>query len=85
MALIVKYSLACRHAMLASHLSPEPACAVALRELDLEPVITARMRLGEGCGAACMMPLLDMALALFRDGITLEESDISTYDTSTLR
>ncbi|MDR3212232.1 MAG: nicotinate-nucleotide--dimethylbenzimidazole phosphoribosyltransferase [Planctomycetota bacterium] len=50
-----------RQAMLASHLSTEPAARLVLWELGLEPVVQARLRLGEGSGAVTLVPLLDMA------------------------
>ncbi len=69
----------CRHAMIASHVSAEPAAAVMLDRLGLRPVIDAGMRLGEGTGAACMVPLLDMALALY-DGTTFADYGMRAYE-----
>jgi NaMN:DMB phosphoribosyltransferase len=37
------------------------------------------MRLGEGTGAVAAIPLLDMALALYRDGATFEGTGIEAY------
>ena len=48
-------------AILASHVSAEPAGALLLNALDKHPLITAGIRLGEGTGALAAMPLLDMA------------------------
>ena len=66
-------------AMLASHVSAEPAGRVLLDALGKKPLITAEMRLGEGTGAVAAMPLLDMALALYRDGATFESTGIEAY------
>lgn len=66
-------------AMLASHVSAEPAGAMVLRALGKKPLITAEMRLGEGTGAVAAMPLLDMALAVYREGYTFEEGGIEPY------
>lgn len=66
-------------AMLASHVSAEPAGAAALRALGKKPLITAEMRLGEGTGAVAAMPLLDMALAVYREGYTFAEGGIEPY------
>lgn len=66
-------------AMLASHVSAEPAGALLLRALGKEPLITARMRLGEGSGAVAAMPLLDMALAVWRECCTFAEGGIEPY------
>ena len=77
--------LACRIApasrafMLASHRSAEPAAAAVMRELGLSPIIDAGMRLGEGTGAVCLFPLLDMACALYRDGMTFDEYHMDAY------
>lgn len=69
----------CTCAMLASHVSAEPAAARLLAELGLEPVIHAGLRLGEGTGAVCLLPLLDMALSLYR-GTTFEAAGIEAYE-----
>lgn len=66
-------------AMLASHLSAEPAGVMVLRALGKRPLITADMRLGEGTGAVAAMPLLDMALAVYRDAYTFTEGGIEPY------
>lgn len=68
-----------RKAMLASHVSAEPAGAAVLRALGKKPIITAEMRLGEGTGAVAAMPLLDMALAVYREGYTFAEGGIEPY------
>ena len=66
-------------AMLASHVSAEPAGRLVLDALGKKPLITAEMRLGEGTGAVAAIPLLDMALALYRDGTTFESTGIEAY------
>jgi len=53
-----------------SHLSAEPAGALVLNALGLAPFITADMRLGEGTGAVCMFPLLEMALSVYHNACT---------------
>ena len=60
-------------AMIASHLSKEPASAMVLDELGLKPIIHAEMRLGEGTGAAALMPILDMAVSVYKNIITMKE------------
>lgn len=69
----------CTCSMLASHVSAEPAAKLVMRELDVEPAIQARMRLGEGTGAVCLIPMLDAALALY-DGTTFEATGIDAYE-----
>ena len=45
----------------ASHLSPEPGHAIVLDSLGLRPVLELGMRLGEGSGAALVLPVLAAA------------------------
>ena len=66
-------------ALLASHVSAEPAGGRVLEALGLEPLITAQMRLGEGSGAVAALPLLDMALAVYGGGQTFGELGIEAY------
>ena len=47
----------------AGHRSTEPAHALALAALELEPILDLRMRLGEGTGAAVALPVLRAAVA----------------------
>ena len=66
-------------AMLASHVSAEPAGGLVLEALGKQPLITAGVRLGEGTGAVAAMPLLDLALAVYRESYTFEEGGIEAY------
>ena len=68
-----------KKAVFASHVSAEPAGRQVLDALGLPPLITAGMRLGEGTGAVAAIPLLDMALSVFAEGDTFEESGIEPY------
>ena len=68
-----------RGALLASHVSAEPAGKLVLEALGLAPLITAQMRLGEGSGAVAALPLLDMALAVYSGGQTFEKLGIAAY------
>lgn len=70
----------CRKALLASHLSAEPAARLLLDGMGLKPVIDAGMRLGEGTGAICLMPLLDMACSLYSHGSTFDDCGIVGYE-----
>lgn len=67
-------------AMLASHTSGEPAGRMVLDALGLKPPITAGMRLGEGTGAVALLPLLDMALAVYREMVSFDETAIDAYE-----
>ena len=75
----IRFCPAAAGAMLASHVSAEPAGALVLKALGKRPLITAELRLGEGTGAVAAMPLLDMALAVYRDAYTFAEGGIEPY------
>ena len=62
-----------RQSMLFSHVSAEPASKTVLAALNAEPLIHAQMRLGEGTGAVALLPLLDMALAVYYDLMTFAD------------
>ena len=66
-------------ALLASHISAEPAARKLLEALSLEPLICAGLRLGEGSGAAAALPLLDQALAVYHSGHTFGHLGIDAY------
>ena len=70
---------ACKAAMIPSHMSSEPAAERIFDALDMKPVITAGLHLGEGTGAVAAMPLLDMALAVYRGAYTFAEGGIEPY------
>jgi len=61
----------------AGHRSTEPAHAVALERLGLEPIVDMRMRLGEGTGAAAALPLVRAAVAVLEQMATFDEAGIS--------
>ena len=50
-----------------------------LDALGKRPLIAAGLRLGEGTGAVAAIPLLDMALAVYREAYTFEEGGIEPY------
>ena len=66
-------------AMLPSHCSQEPAAKRVLAMLNKTPVIFANMRLGEGTGGVCLLPLLDMALAVYGGNATFDAVGIDAY------
>lgn len=68
-----------RCAMLASHTSAEPAAAAILKELGLTAILHANMKLGEGTGAVCVMPLLDMALSVYYNSAAFADTGIEQY------
>jgi nicotinate-nucleotide--dimethylbenzimidazole phosphoribosyltransferase len=62
----------------AGHRSPEPAHAVALQRLELEPIVDMRMRLGEGTGAAVALPIVRAAVATLVSMATFDEAGITS-------
>ena len=65
-----------RDYILPSHVSNEPGALFLMNELGFSPVIHADMHLGEGTGAVALFPLLDMALAVYRDAATYADIQI---------
>lgn len=68
-------------AILPSHVSAEPAGQMVLEAMGKRAPIAAGMRLGEGTGGVALLPLLDMALAVFEEAYTFEEGGIEPYQT----
>jgi nicotinate-nucleotide--dimethylbenzimidazole phosphoribosyltransferase len=68
-----------REGMIAGHCSGEPGAKLLLEALELSPIITAGLCLGEGTGAVAAMPLLDMAAAVYREMSTFGEIHIEEY------
>ncbi|MCM1577804.1 MAG: nicotinate-nucleotide--dimethylbenzimidazole phosphoribosyltransferase [Ruminococcus sp.] len=65
--------------MLASHLPDEPAGKLLLEKIGVRPVITAGLRLGEGTGGIMLLPLLDGALAVYKNSHKFEDTGIERY------
>lgn len=68
-----------REYMIASHISREPAGGVLLERLSLKPVIDAGLALGEGTGAACILPLIDMAHNVYSQNISFADINMEAY------
>ena len=68
-----------RDYMIPSHISAEPAGQMLMAALGFEPVIHANMRLGEGTGAVALMPLLDMALSVYRNAASFDDINVEAY------
>jgi nicotinate-nucleotide--dimethylbenzimidazole phosphoribosyltransferase len=60
-----------------SHASAEPGHKTILAALDAEPVLDLGMRLGEGSGAAVVVPILRQACALHNEMATFAEAGVS--------
>ena len=66
----------CREWLVAGHRSAEPAHALVLAELGLEPLLDLRLRLGEASGAALAVPLIEQAGRLHREMATFAEAGV---------
>ena len=66
----------CREWLVAGHRSAEPAHALVLSELGLEPLLDLRLRLGEASGAALALPLIEQAGRLHREMATFAEAGV---------
>lgn len=75
----VKICPAAADYLLASHVSAEPAGAMVLNHLGLQPAIQAGMCLGEGTGAVSLFPLLDMAASIYLNMATFEDIHVEQY------
>lgn len=62
--------------LLASHLSQERGHAQALAHLRLAPLIDCGLRLGEGSGAALVVPMLQAAIRLHAEMATFAEAGV---------
>ncbi|MFA6308205.1 MAG: nicotinate-nucleotide--dimethylbenzimidazole phosphoribosyltransferase [Clostridia bacterium] len=65
--------------MFPSHCSAEPGTSVILDELGLEPMLSMKMRLGEGTGAALAFNIFDVAVDLYNNMGTFEDAKIEQY------
>ncbi|HEY9316249.1 nicotinate-nucleotide--dimethylbenzimidazole phosphoribosyltransferase [Williamsia sp.] len=61
----------------AGHRSAEPAHQIALRQLDLVPLLDLSMRLGEGSGALTALPLVQAAVNTLASMATFAEAQVS--------
>ncbi len=61
----------------AGHRSPEPAHALALTQLGLDPIVDLGLRLGEGTGAAVALPIVRAAVAALSSMATFDDAGVS--------
>lgn len=66
-----------RDYLFAGHCSDEPGHRHLLRLLDLTPILTLGMRLGEGTGAVLAMPLIESSLHLLTEMATFSSAGVS--------
>lgn len=66
--------------LLPSHKGKEPAVERLIKELELYPVMDAKMALGEGTGAVMMFSLLELALSVYKEKTTFHDIQIEQYE-----
>ena len=66
--------------LIPSHKGKEPAIGRLSKELNVEPIIDAKMALGEGTGAVMMFSLLDIALSVYQDQTTFSDIHTEQYE-----
>jgi len=77
-------SPAARAYLIAAHRSVEQGHRAALERLELEPLLALDLRLGEGSGAALVLPVVDAALALLDEMATFEQAGVSSPEANTV-
>lgn len=65
------------HYLIATHCSAEPGHRAILARLGLEPYLNLGLRLGEGTGAALMVPMIRAALAIYTEMATFKSAGVS--------
>ncbi len=66
--------------MIATHCSSEPAASLVFEALGLHPLLYADMHLGEGTGAAAVLPLLDQALHVYYGLPKFQDGGVQAYE-----
>jgi nicotinate-nucleotide--dimethylbenzimidazole phosphoribosyltransferase len=72
----VRLNPSCRPFLLSSHQSAEQGHRLVLRALNVQPLISLDLRLGEGSGAAIALPLVRLACALHNGMATFAEASV---------
>ncbi|OLU17454.1 nicotinate-nucleotide--dimethylbenzimidazole phosphoribosyltransferase [Pseudomonas sp. PA1(2017)] len=75
--LAVRLNPACRDWLLFSHQSAEPGHQRLLAALQATPIVSLGLRLGEGSGAALVVPMLRLACALHNGMATFAEAAVA--------
>lgn len=69
----------CRAYMMSSHVSKEPGTVTVMQALGMEPALHCDMCLGEGTGAVCLFPLIDLGISVYHGMGTFQENSIDPY------
>jgi nicotinate-nucleotide--dimethylbenzimidazole phosphoribosyltransferase len=76
-AIAVAIQPSVRGYLFAGHRSEEPGHRVLLEYIELKPILTLNMRLGEGTGAVLAMPIIESAVRLYNEMATFASADVS--------
>jgi nicotinate-nucleotide--dimethylbenzimidazole phosphoribosyltransferase len=79
----VRLNPSCRPFLIASHQSAEQGHRRVVHALNLKPLISLDLRLGEASGAAIALPLLRLACALHNDMATFTQANVPTAQDET--
>jgi nicotinate-nucleotide--dimethylbenzimidazole phosphoribosyltransferase len=63
--------------LFAGHQSEEPGHRVMLEYIGLKPILSLKMRLGEGTGAVLAMPIVESAMAVYNQMATFTSAGVS--------
>jgi nicotinate-nucleotide--dimethylbenzimidazole phosphoribosyltransferase len=63
--------------LFAGHQSVEPGHRVLLEYIDIKPILSLNMRLGEGTGAVLSMPIIESAMELYNQMATFASAGVS--------
>jgi nicotinate-nucleotide--dimethylbenzimidazole phosphoribosyltransferase len=66
-----------RSYLFAGHQSEEPGHRVLLEHINLKPILSLNMRLGEGTGAVLAMPIIESAMGLYNQMATFASAGVS--------
>ncbi|WGD49534.1 nicotinate-nucleotide--dimethylbenzimidazole phosphoribosyltransferase [Bradyrhizobium sp. CB1650] len=72
----VRLNRSCQPFLLPSHQSAEQGHRLVLRALNVQPLISLDLRLGEGSGAAIALPLVRLACALHNGMATFAQANV---------
>lgn len=72
----VRINPSCRPFLLSSHQSAEQGHRLVLRALNVQPLISLDLRLGEGSGAAIALPLVRLACSLHNGMATFAQANV---------
>jgi nicotinate-nucleotide--dimethylbenzimidazole phosphoribosyltransferase len=71
-----RLNLSCQPFLLPSHQSAEQGHRLVLRALNVQPLISLDLRLGEGSGAAVALPLVRLACSLHNGMATFAQANV---------